>query len=217
MLSLLKKDLFVNKATVIAGLLLVPIGYITTLPPFYISLGLMLPLIFIHPYIMDYRSNINRLMISLPVTAKSIVTSRYLLLMMIWIAVIFYQYLIGFIVEEIFNYSSYIFGWKEIVILLSLGLLLLSIYVPLTYSFRSLVIVLLLVVITYFIMFLFTLDALVNILELKDNILFNDLDQGVVPLIETYIPFHPYLTLPFVAFFLYYLSLKLSAKTFTVK
>ncbi|WP_047981767.1 ABC-2 transporter permease [Ornithinibacillus contaminans] len=215
--SLVKKDLLQHLSTIIFILIVITIGFLITIPPFLTSLCLSLPTAIIGSFFTDHRASINRYLKSLPLKPDSIVFSKYIFLFIIWIIIVLYQFAIGHIVEAILPDGIYVFGWKEIIILLSLGLIMLAVYVPLYYLIKSFVIGTIIVGVIYMLIFFFSLDALVKILGMQYYINFNNLDRGFVPLIEKFIPFQPYLTLPLCALILYYFSLKLSTKLFTVK
>lgn len=217
MVNLIKRDLLISKASMIVGLFLIPFGYITSLPPFFITLGILLPAISISLFILDKNANINRFIISLPVAKGSIVASRFLSLLLMWLAVICYQSIIGNSITRLIPYNVFVYSWKEIIVLFSLGLIILGVYLSLLFFFKSLFKVLVVIMISYFNILIFSLDALVNVLDMHNYIIFNDLDRGIVPLIEKHISFLPFLTLPLTALVLYYLSKKLSTKLFTVK
>jgi hypothetical protein len=156
-------------------------------------------------------------MISLPIEKSKLVVSRYLSLFIFWIGTIIYQFLLGYFFDYFVPYSVFVFGWKELITLLNLGLITLAIYVPLYYLFKSFVLPTIIIFICYFVVFLFAIDALVTISGMKTEIIFNHLDQWVVPLIESTISFQPFILLSLLGFGLYLFSMKISVKFLTGK
>jgi hypothetical protein len=212
MKGLLIRDFINYKSVYVAIALLIPIGYFLTLPPFHISLGMLLPILFIGVFYSDHRAHINHYMVSLPVSRSSLVISRYLSMLIVWIGTIVYQLIVGNLMARFIPYHIFTFGWKEVVILLSLGLIMLALFVPLFFLFKSFVLPIFIIAVCYFAVFLYAIDALVNISKMENEIIFNYLDQWTVPLIESVITFQPYLVLSIVALGLFYLSIFLSHK-----
>ena len=210
MKGLLIRDFINYKSVYVAIAILIPIGYVFTLPPFHISLGVLLPVLFIGVFYSDHRSRINRYMVSLPVSRKSIVFSRYISMLLVWIGTVLYQLIIGNLIARFVPYDVFTFGWKEIVTLLCLGLIMLAFFVPLFFLFKSFVLPIIIIAVCYFTVFFYSLDALVNISEMENEIIFNYLDMWIVPLVESIITVQPYLILPILSVGLFYVSIALS-------
>ncbi|MFS0674076.1 ABC-2 transporter permease [Ornithinibacillus sp. 179-J 7C1 HS] len=207
---LLKRD-YINLKTVnVTSALIIPLGFILSIPPFAISLGLLLHVLLVGVFYSDHRSSVNRFMISLPIERSALVISRYLIMIMIWLGIILYQFLWGHFFDYFVPYPVFVFGWKELLAILSLGLLILAVCVPLYYLFNSFIIPTIIIFSCYFIGFIFSIDALVNISGMSTEIIFNDLDQWTVPLIESIIPVYPFIILPSLGICLYYCSMKVS-------
>jgi hypothetical protein len=217
MTSLLKRDLLINKATISVILILVPIGYIVGLPPFFISLSLLLMVALISIFYLDKRAQINRFILSLPVSRKTIIKSRYSFFSLIWVGTVFYQYIVGRLVNRVLESEIFIYGWKEVITLLSLGFIIIAIYVPIYYYFQSFVLATTFTFILYFIGFWFSIDTLVKQSKQTTTIIFNNLDQWTVPFIENTIPILPFVVLPVFALSLYYLSMMISEKSFSIR
>lgn len=212
MKSLLKRD-FINYINVaITAAILIPIGFILSMPPYVISLFLVLLSLVIGVFFSEHHSSVNRFMVSLPIDKSKLASSRYLSIFIFWIGTITYQFLLGYFFDYFVPYSVFVFGWKELITLLNLGLITLAIYVPLYYLFNSFVLPTIIIFICYFVVFLFAIDALVTISGMKTEIIFNNLDQWVVPLVESSISFQPFFLLTLLGFGLYFLSMKFSMK-----
>jgi ABC-type transport system involved in multi-copper enzyme maturation permease subunit len=217
MKALLIRDFINYKNLTFAILILIPIGYITTLPPFWISLGLLIPVVVISIYFSEKRSGIDRFMISLPIRRYDILASRYLTLASIWVFTVVYQFAIGHFVQNFIPYDVYTFSWKEVIALLSIGFVVLAFHIPLYSLISSFVLATSIFCVLYLFSFWFMLDILVNKSGMTTTIVFNDLDRWIIPLIEQKISFLPYFVLPIISLSFYYLSLKTVGKAFGAK
>ena len=212
MRSLLIRDFINYKTVFVTVALLVPIGFILSIPPFAISLGLLLPILFVGVVFSEYRTSVNRFLISLPIERSKLVISRYLSMLIVWIGIVFYQLLLGYLFDYFVPYPVFVYSWKDCLALFCLGLITLAIYVPFYYLFRSFALPTIVIFICYFTIYLLSLDALVNISGMEEEIIFNYLDTWTVPLIESVITFYPFFVLPFLAIGLFYTSMKVSEK-----
>ena len=217
MKGILIRDFINYKSIYVAIAILIPVGHFLTIPPFQISLGMLLPVLFIGVFYSDHQAHITRYMVSLPVSRSSLVISRYLSMLIVWIGTIVYQLIMGNLMARFVPYHIFTLGWKEVVILLSLGLIMLACFVPLFFLFKSFVLPIIIIAVCYFAVFLYTLDALVNISGMENEIIFNHLDQWTVPLIESVIHIQPYLVITIVAFSLFSLSIFISNKVLCLK
>lgn len=217
MKSLLIRDLILSKGLIPYTLILIPLGYILSLPPFMISLAFILQVIILSIFFLDHRAGINSFVTSLPLKRKTIMISRYISFAIVWIFTVLYQFAVGQLLENLIPYAIYTFGWKEIVVLLSLGLLIIAIYIPLFVVTRSFVIPSTLILVCFFITFLISIDALVTVSGMTTSLIFNDLDQWIIPLIEEKIVVYPYLVLPIFGLLFYGLSIAITTKAFQTK
>ncbi|MFD2044864.1 ABC-2 transporter permease [Ornithinibacillus salinisoli] len=217
MIGLMKRDVIISRAPFLSALFLIPFAYITSLPPIYVSVGLIIPVIVISILFLDYRANMNRFTISLPINNKLIVPSRYISLLLLWIVVVLYQYIVGQIYGSLSSLPRYIYNWKDVMTVISLGILLKALLIPIYYLFKSFVIACSISVFVYFWVLFGSFFPLTDVLGMDDYILFNDIDQGFVPLVEKYIPFQPFIVLGLVSIVLYFLSMKISTTFFLRK
>ncbi|WP_047984244.1 ABC-2 transporter permease [Ornithinibacillus californiensis] len=217
MKALLIRDFINYKNLAFAILILIPIGYITTLPPFWISLGLLLPVVVISIYFSEKRSRIDRFMISLPIRRYDILASRYITLASIWVFTVVYQFAIGHLVQNFIPYDVYTFSWKEFVALLSIGFVVLAFHIPLYSLISSFVLATSIFCALYLFSFWFMLDTLVTMSGMTTTIIFNELDRWIIPFLEKKISFLPYVVLPFLSVSIYYVSLKIVGKAFSAK
>ncbi|WP_042146977.1 ABC-2 transporter permease [Paucisalibacillus sp. EB02] len=217
MKGLIIRDFINYKSVYVAIAILIPIGYVLTLPPFQISLGMLLPVLLIGVFYSDHQSRINQYLVSLPISRSSIVISRYISMLIVWIGTIIYQLIIGNLMAWFVPYNVFTFGWKEIVTLLCLGLIMLAFFIPIFFLFRSFLLPIIIIVVCYFTVFFYSLDALVNLSGMETEIIFNFLDQWVVPLIESVLTFYPFLILTILGFCLFFISMKVSEKLLSGK
>lgn len=217
MKSLLVRDLILFKSPITYTFILIPLGYILSLPPFMMSLAIILQVIIISIFFLDHRAGINYFITSLPIRRKTIITSRYISFAIVWTFTVLYQFAVGQLLDDFIPFTIYTFGWKEIVVLLSLGLLIIATYIPLFVITRSFIIPSMLILVCFFTTFLISIDALVTVSGMTTTIIFNDLDQWIIPLIEEKIVVYPYLVLPVLGLIFYCLSIAITTKAFQAK
>ncbi|GAQ16458.1 accessory gene regulator protein C [Oceanobacillus picturae] len=153
-------------------------------------------------------------MSSLPVKRASIVQGRYVSILMVSIFFILYQGLCGRVLSLLFENNYYVYSWKDMLVLLCMAALIVAVGIPLYYGLTSFLMATGTLAFLYFFSIIFSLPSLTNVLGMEQEIIFNDLDPGLVLLVEKYIPFQTYVTLSLVTAILFYLSLKLSEQLF---
>ncbi|MUK88968.1 hypothetical protein GMD78_11345 [Ornithinibacillus sp. L9] len=217
MISLIKRDILISKAALTTAVFLIPIAYFITIPPIYTSVGLILPVLIVGIFFLDHRAQMNKFIKSLPVLEKQIVQSRFLGIFLLWVSVVFYQFLVGNIIGAISSTPRYIYDWIDILTVICLGLMMKALFIPIYYFFKSFTTASTLIFILYMGILYSSFSPLIDILGMDDYILFNDLDQGIVPLVETYIPTYPFFVLALGSISIYFLSMKLSQRIFVNK
>ncbi|SET59793.1 ABC-2 family transporter protein [Oceanobacillus limi] len=217
MVSLVKRDFIALKNAILTALCLIPIGYLIHLPPIYTTVGLILPVLIIGSFYVDDRANINRFTLSLPINKDFIVKGRYLLFFTVWIGIIFYQAMVGQLIETFSTLPRYTYHWIDILTVICLGLIVKAIFLPIYYFFESFTVASIISAILYGVLLISSFTPLIEILRMEDHIIFNDLDQGIVPLVEKSIPFQPFFVLVIVSITIYLLSLKISGLIFSRK
>lgn len=189
--------------------------YIGTIPPYFLFSIFLISLI-ITPFYYDDKSNINRLIVSLPISKGMIIKSRYIFFVVISLCMIVFQYILMLSVPNIFEENSYyIYHWRDIIILISLTLLIISVMMPIYYWFESFILASFINIIVLMITAYFITDNLVHILQMNEEIIFNDIDPGFTLLVERYIPFQPYVTLIILSVIIFLLSMIISEKIFS--
>lgn len=216
MISLMKKDYFVHNWITYSSLAIGLIAlYIINIPPIFLFTIFFLSFL-ITLFYYDDKSNVNRFLVSQPVSKKKVVQSRYLFLAGLAMAILLFQWMVTFYVPQVIPMSAdYVYGWQDIIILYAIALVVIAVGGVLFYGIRSFLLAAGIFILLYLTCTILLLDPLVQILGMTDFIYFNDLDQGFVLLTEKYIPFQPYLVLIVAAVAFFYISMKLSAWIFT--
>lgn len=184
----------------------------STLPPILTLFIITLSFV-INQFYYDQRAYIHRFLISLPMPKKSIVQSRYISVIFIILLYVLIQWLLGFTGVEM----HYAFHWEDVIAVISLQFVLIAIVIPLFYLIPSFIIAAGTIIVMMIFGLFYFVDALVSILGLEEEIIFNDLDPGLVLLVEKYIPYQPYLILVIVSIAFLYLSVKLSTYIFSLR
>lgn len=217
MVSLIKQQfLLFGIASYIAIALFMAFFYIGTIPPYFIF-GVMIVAFIITPIYYDERNNVNHFKISLPISKGTIVKSSYWFSVCIGILLIIYQSILMLFIPHIFDGSHYVYSWQDIVVLINMTLLLSSVILPIYFMFRSFILAsFMTLTLSMFAGYLLT-DQLIRILNMSEVIVFNDLDPGFPLLVETFIPFQPYIVLSTFSVIIYYISMKGSEKIIAIK
>ncbi|MGM8212375.1 ABC-2 transporter permease [Virgibacillus sp. W0430] len=197
-------------------LLFLVVAYVIKLPPIFLFLIVFLAIV-ISLFIFDYTGKMNRFLISLPVPKQRIVQSRYVALLLLALFLLFYQWGVMIFTSNIFGADYYVYSWRDIVTVFCLSGLIISITLPILYYFQSVIVSISIVLILYFLGTFLMLDPLVHVLAMKNEIIFNELDPGFKRLVETYIPFQPYISLCVVTSFFLVSSVKLAEQFFLKK
>lgn len=191
--------------------------YIGTIPPYFLFLIIIVAFMISTLYY-DDKNLVNRFNVSLPVSKGTIVKSRYLFSIIVSIILIAYQAVLMLLLPLILGETShYIYDWRDIVILISLTMLITSVMMPIYYMFQSFAIATIILFFLSSICGYFVLDHFVSLLDMGEVIIFNEMDPGFPILVETYIPFQPYIILSIVSVFIFYMSMKGSEKILSLK
>jgi hypothetical protein len=163
----------------------------------------------------DQKNKVNRFLVGLPVGREKWVLARYLFAVAIAGGIILLQGFLQWVYVMILPGFSSVYDIADFLLIFCLAVIILAICFPLlyfNYPYAMALLILLLSVGTYF-----TMDLLVKVLGMTDEIIFNDLDKGFGLLVETYIPFSPIPVVLCVTLVLYWISLKLSIFIFARK
>ena len=216
MYSLLKKDYYthnwVSYFSLAIGLV---VFYIIHIPPvFLFTISFLSLLITLFYY--DDKNKTNRFFISLPVSKKKFVRSRYVYLACLAIVLLLFQWIVALSIPNSLTIpSNYIYDWRDIIILYAIALVLISVGGFIFYALRSFLLAVSIFLLLYLIGTIALLDPLTNVLDMTEYIYFNEMDQGLVLLAEAYIPFQPFIVTIIVAFALFYISMKLVERIFS--
>lgn len=130
MFNLIRKDILLQKATLI-GLLLILVVYLF-LDISSIWVGIVFSMIIItNTYKMDEKSSIHMLLNSLPYTRKEIVSSKYIGTFIFTGLVIFTIFIGNLVIHQ------EIMMWKEILLIVSFVMVAISLIFPFSYKFKS--------------------------------------------------------------------------------
>lgn len=216
MLALLKKDLLLNSWLSYSSFCLFILGAYITIPSPYIIFFISFFAFCYSVFYSDDRYRVNQFIISLPIKRKTMIQSRYLYCMLIVVLVIVLQKVYMLLLSPILPEHYYIYGWKDMVLVLCIGFLAIAIAIPILHMVRAIYAFVIFMVLNSIFTF-FLLNELVAILHIKDVIVFNKLNAGFVLLLEKYIPYHPYIVLPIVTGIMLYFSMLLTVKIFNTK
>lgn len=210
MYQFIKQDFSVNTwGTYLSLILILPISYVLFLPSIFMFIATALTII-ISMFYYDDRANVNRFLISLPISAASIIKRRYQSIILFSICVIIYQWVIGHVVTFFIGSEHYVYGWKDIIVLICMGAIITAVTVPFFYLFRSFILSVGCIMVLLLLGSYYSLTPLVTVLEMDEVIIFNDLDPGFVMIVEEYIPYQPFLILVFASLVIFYMSMKIS-------
>lgn len=217
MLAFIKKDFLINSWVSYISFALFMIGtyYIGLSPYFMFIVGFFSFSFYVYFY--DEKNDVNRFLSSIPVPRKVIVQSRYVYCMLINSFLILFQWGFMTLLSPLLTENHYVYNWRDMIVLFSIGSIIIAISIPIINRFRSIyygvgIIFALFAIGTFKIM-----DELINVLNMNDVIDFNKLDAGYVLLVEKYFPFQPYVTLLIFIGVLLYLSMKISIHKFQKK
>ena len=130
MLNLIRKDIVIQKKTLIGTLLLLIVYLLLGISSIWIGTIFSIILI-MNAYKMDEKSSINILLNSLPYTRKEIVSSKYIGAFIFTCLVVFTT----FIGELILHQELTI--WKDMLFIVSLVMVAMSLIFPLSYKYKS--------------------------------------------------------------------------------
>lgn len=190
--------------------------YVAHIPPMFLY-GVTVISIPIIIYLLNNKNKVDRFLISLPVEKKSIIKSRYLFSVMMATIILLFQLAVMFVHSLLFGGTQYVYDWKDICVLLCLAVIVTAIFIPIYHVFRSFILATAIISILFFLGVFFTLPKLINVLEMKDVIIFNDLDPGLSMLVEKYIPYQPYALLIMISVAVFYISMIISQRLYERK
>lgn len=156
------------------------------------------------------RNRLNRFMISLPISARNIVQSRYYFFIVMTVILLIFQLGVMLLNSVFLSNENYIYNIRDVVVLICMSLIIISFIGPIFHLIKSFMMASMVSGLIYLIGTSFSLIFLTDVLSMNDVIYFNKLDAGYTLLVETYIPFQPYLILIVVSVLLYFLSMKVS-------
>ncbi|RLL46746.1 hypothetical protein D8M04_05960 [Oceanobacillus piezotolerans] len=216
MLHFIKRDFLLTWSSwALITLLLIPVGYITYIPPTFILLLIFSSVLF-GSFFYDQKATIHRTNISLPLRRTAIVMSRYVFFLLFTVIVVLLQWgVISMMDAWIPTPNYYVYGFKDFITVTCLFLLLIAVFAPMYYLIRNPHITFSVYLIILFLLQFILLSLLTDVLGMTNYVSFNEIDQGFVLLVEKYIPFQPYLILVILSIGLYIVSLKISEKIFS--
>lgn len=190
--------------------------YVGYIPPtfLFVVTVISLPIII---YFINYKSNLDRFLISLPIEKNDIIKSRYLFTVMMAFIVLLFQVILMFIITTLFDGAQYVYGWQDIFVLMCLAMIVPAIAIPIYHLFRSFILATTVIAILFFISMFLMLSQLINILGMKDIIIFNDLDPGLSMLVEKFIPYQPFPILIIISVAIFYISIFVSQQLYTLR
>lgn len=218
MSALIKRDfLSPSLSGYIALAVVFLLGHFVSLPPY--SLLVLLTLTFlISLFSYDYYYKVSRFFKSTPIHPSKIILSRYVSCLMFIVSLVLLQILFMSInYWNLYSELYYFYTWQDIIIVLSLGVIFVSIFIPIFHLFKSIYLSLSIIIVIFFVGMYQTLDLLVAHTDSTDFIDFNGLDFGYQIVVENYIPGQPYVTLALLSIILLICSYLISVKLFTRK
>lgn len=218
MFSLMKKDYYVlnwlTYFSLVIGLIAL---YIVNIPPIFLFATFFLSLLITLFYYED-KNKTNRYIGSMPISKKKMVQSRYIFLAGIALVFLLFQWIVTLYIPQIITISdNYIYGWRDIIVLYAIALVMIAVSGMIFYLFRSFLLATCIFLLLYFISTILLLDPLVKVLGMTEYISFTDMDRGFVLLVEKYIPFQPFLVLIAAALLTFYISMKIAVWIFSRK
>ncbi|MEN1967449.1 ABC-2 transporter permease [Lentibacillus sp. N15] len=212
MLTLVKRDFFINSWLSYGGIaLILIISYLILIPPIFMFAIIFMTLL-ITLFYEDDKNKVNRFLISLPVAKTQIAQSRYMFLACLAIVLLSFQWVFMLVSKPIASIADpyYIYDWRDFTVILCIGLLMIAICLPIFYMIPSFLLGAGINVLLFVIGTILILTPLTTVLGMTDTIYFNELDQGFVLLAEKYIPRSPYFVLIISSCTLYYISIKVT-------
>src|SRR5699024_1975532 len=117
----------------------------------------------------------DRFLISLPISNKSIVYSKYLFLYFMIVMIIFLQG-ITMLSTTVIGSSQYTYDWQDIIVLLCTATIILAIIIPIFHLFKSMILATGVVIVLFITGFFLVMNRIIYVMDLQDTIIFNDLD-----------------------------------------
>lgn len=169
-------------------------------------------------FLYDNYYKMDRFFKSMPIQPSKIILSRYVSSLMFIVGFVLIQVLF-MTVNTLHPYSMlfYFYTWQDVIIVLCLGLILVSIVIPIFHLIKPIYLSLTFIGVLFFLGAFQTLDLLVVLTDSENFIDFNRLDTGYQLIVEQYIPGQPYVTLTFISIILVVISYFISVKTFKRK
>lgn len=215
MFSLMRQQLYITSAlSYISIALFIFIAFMVTMPSVYIF-AVIVGVFILTVFYADHEHKSLRFTASLPVTKTMMVKSRYYFLGTVMCLVILWQWLIMRLFGPLNNH--YVYEWVDIVTILSFGILIIAIFLPVFYGLRSFPLAIGVLLIGYFIGTFYSITFIHDVLNIESFIIFNDIDPGFARVVKKYIPIYPYIIFPFLSILLYIFSIRLSVYLLTNK
>lgn len=219
MSSLIKHHFFmIDALSYFMIAILIAGGYLVSIPPTFLFVITIISLPIILYYYFD-KNKVNRFLISMPISVHMIMQSRYLFTIFMTLIVLLFQGLVMISASWLWSGSQYMYGWRDAIVLLCLASIMIAIIIPIYQLFQSFPLATSITAILFFFGWFFILSGTIQVMDMENNdiIIFNDLDPGLVLLVEKYIPYLPYPILIVGSGLFYYISCKVSVLLFPKK
>ncbi|MDY0409040.1 ABC-2 transporter permease [Virgibacillus soli] len=215
MLQSIKADVMLNSPLqYLLVFFLVGITYFLTSTPSFILIFAISSFI-ITLFYYDRKKHTESFFVSLPQSKLAIVASRYVSFFLISLSLIIFQTGLGHLFY-FFDYQAiYVYGWKDVCILLSMSVSIAAIIIPIYFAIRSFLFSTVVVIVLFFIGFYAFLEMSTYAQPIDGFIQLNNLEPSII--ILHYIPTHPILILSSVNIILLIASIYLSNWLFTRK
>lgn len=216
MFYLLKQNAQINSIlSYLSIAVIVCLAYLVAIPPTFLFIVSTVAIpIFIFYY--DDKNKVNRFVVSLPIEKKTLISSKYIFMFVLALTILLFQMMIMFTFSALGN-GLYMYDWRDIIVLICSASIIIAICIPIFYFIKSFMLATGIIMGGTFLGTFLIMTPLINVLGMKDVIIFNDLDPGLVLLVEKYIPFQPYFMLGVLSLIIFYLSMKLSEKLLSYK
>lgn len=215
--SLIKHHLFMIDGLsyfLIGGLIVG--GHIVLFPPTFLFIVTVTSLMIAFHYYLD-KNKSNQFLISLPISFKAIIHSKYIFIFIMVAFIILLQGITMLIINVFVGTSQYTYDWRDIIVLLCTATIILSIIIPIYHFFKSMILSTTIVAMIFLIGFFTVMNRIIDVMVQGETIIFNNLDPGLVLITEKYIPYEPYTILISATLLLLFISMKVSVYLFKVR
>ncbi|MCT2536232.1 ABC-2 transporter permease [Aquibacillus koreensis] len=211
MIALCKRDFYMYGWSLLGLIVVMPL--LTAMQPEVAIMAILIALM-IHLFFYDYKSLANRYLVSLPVSKKIIVGSRYLFIVLMAMVVVVVQWLLNIGLTQTNGiFQPYIYSWKDMIVLLSFFLILSSICLPMYYYFANFMMTLYLQFGMFLVgAFFFSWILIEHKFGGENEFWIDNQTIFLAPWIESILSFYPYLLLPVIAICMYVISMRFSEK-----